>query len=157
MTQAPREWTFPASGAQERVWIANQLDLESPVYNVPAFWKSPVGLTSAQITEMINQVVARHEALRTHLRTADGALVQVVQAAEPFELPITDVGDLTGQQRLDRVNGIGAELARQPIPLDQAPLWRGRLLRYADTEWVLAFVVHHAVFDSRSLMILTES
>ncbi|MGW0435658.1 non-ribosomal peptide synthetase [Micromonospora sp. NPDC003197] len=156
MTQAPREWSFPASGAQERVWIANQLDLESPVYNVSAFWKAPVGLTGEQVTELFHQVVARHEALRTHLRTTDGALVQVIRAAEPFELSVVDLGGLAEQQRLDRVFEIAAELARAPIPLDQAPLWRGRLLRYADTEWVLALIVHHAVFDSRSLVIFTE-
>ena len=75
-----QEWTFPASYAQERVWMANQLDAGSPVFNVSLPWLFPAGVDADTASDVVNRVIARHEALRTHLRTDDGALVQVVRA-----------------------------------------------------------------------------
>ncbi|MEV4202070.1 non-ribosomal peptide synthetase [Micromonospora globbae] len=149
-----REWTFPASFAQERIWIANQLDPASPVYNVSNPFRFPVGVTPEQATEVVNRVVARHEALRTHLRVDDGALVQVVREAEPFTLPVVDLRHLAGTEQVRRFDAELTELGRTPIPLDAAPLWRARLLRLGDDQVALLFVVHHAVFDSHSAVLL---
>ncbi|MGW9197210.1 non-ribosomal peptide synthetase [Micromonospora chersina] len=147
-----QEWTFPASFAQERVWMANQLDAGSPVFNVSIPWLFPAGLDADTATDVVNRVVARHEALRTHLREDDGALVQVVRAHEPVPLPTADLRHLPESERLAAFEEIRAELARTPIPLDTPPLWRARLVRVGDS-WALVFVVHHAVFDSHSAVL----
>ncbi|MFG3577296.1 non-ribosomal peptide synthetase [Micromonospora chersina] len=147
-----QEWTFPASFAQERVWMANQLDAGSPVFNVSIPWRFPAGVDADTATDVVNRVVARHEALRTHLREDDGALVQVVRAHEPVPLPTTDLRHLPESERLAAFEEIRAELARTPIPLDRPPLWRARLVRIGDS-WALVFVVHHAVFDSHSAVL----
>ncbi|WBB69500.1 amino acid adenylation domain-containing protein [Micromonospora sp. WMMD812] len=149
-----REWTFPASFAQERVWIANQLDAESPVYNVSNPWRFPGGLTREQAVEVVQKVVARHESLRTYLRVDDGALVQVVREAEPVDVPELDLRGFTGGEQVRRFDEALTALARAPIPLDAPPLWRARLARLADDQYSLMFVVHHAVFDSRSAVLL---
>ncbi|MGQ5261316.1 non-ribosomal peptide synthetase [Micromonospora sp. ZYX-F-536] len=148
-----REWTFPASFAQERVWTANQLDPGSPVYNVSAPWRFPAGVTATQAVEVLGQVVARHESLRTHLRMVDGALVQVVRAAEPLEVPVLDLTGLPDDEQVRRHAETMAELARTPIPLDAPPLWRARLVRFSGDQLRLQFVVHHAVFDSHSAVL----
>ncbi|MFI6330022.1 amino acid adenylation domain-containing protein [Micromonospora chersina] len=147
-----QEWTFPASFAQERVWMANQLDAGSPVFNVSIPWRFPAGVDVDTATDVVNRVVARHEALRTHLREDDGALVQVVRAHEPVPLPTTDLRHLPESERLAAFEEIRGELARTPIPLDTPPLWRARLVRVGDS-WALVFVVHHAVFDSHSAVL----
>ncbi|MFJ6198104.1 amino acid adenylation domain-containing protein [Micromonospora sp. NPDC092111] len=147
-----REWTFPASFAQERVWIANQLDPASPVYNVSLPCRLPAGLDADAATEVFHRVVARHEALRTHLRVDDGALVQVVREAEPVRLAVDDLRDLPAPERAARHAALRAELARTPIPLDAPPLWRARLIRLGEA-WTLLLVVHHAVFDSHSAVL----
>ncbi|WP_420118878.1 non-ribosomal peptide synthetase [Micromonospora sp.] len=147
-----REWTFPASFAQERVWIANQLDPASPVYNVSVPCRLPADLDAETATEVFGQVVARHEALRTHLRVDDGTLVQVVREHESFRLPVDDLRGLPDPERLRRSDALRAELARTPIPLDAPPLWRARLIRFDDA-WTLLLVVHHAVFDSHSAVL----
>ncbi|MFG2058175.1 amino acid adenylation domain-containing protein [Micromonospora sp. NPDC048930] len=147
----PREWTFPASYAQERVWFANQLDVGSPVYNVSSPWTFPVGLTREQVTAVFAEVVARHETLRSYLRLDDGALVQVVRAVEPIELPVDDLRELPADERATRAAEIAGELSRTAIPMDRPPLWRARLLRLGDTAWRLLLVLHHAVFDAHSV------
>jgi amino acid adenylation domain-containing protein len=148
-----REWTFPASFAQERVWMANQLDPESPVYNVTALWEFPAGLEADAAREALDRVVARHEALRTHLRMVDGGLVQVVREHEPVRLDVEDLSGLPEAERRARFAERCAELARTPLPLDAPPLWRARLVR-RDEAWLLIFVVHHAVFDAHSAVLL---
>ncbi|WP_405107334.1 amino acid adenylation domain-containing protein [Micromonospora sp. NBC_01405] len=148
------EWTFPASFAQERVWMANQLDTGSPVYNVSNLWSFPAELDADAAGDVFNQVVARHEALRTHLRMADGVLVQVVRAHEPVRIDAEDLSGLPEAERLARYAAIKEELARTPIPLDAAPLWRARLIK-GDTAWTLLAVMHHAVYDAHSAVVLT--
>lgn len=147
-----REWTFPASYAQERVWMANQLDAGSPVFNVSIPWAFPADVDAEAASDVVNRVVARHEALRTHLRVDDGALVQVVRAHEPVPLPTTDLGHLPAGERLAEFERLRTELGRTPIPLDAPPPWRARLFRLDDA-WALAFVAHHAVFDSHSAVL----
>ena len=149
MTQ---EWTFPASYAQERVWLANQLDPDSPVYNVSLPETLPAGTTVEQATEALRQVVARHEALRTHLRADDDGLVQVVRAAEPFDLEVVDLTAATDPKA--RAFAVAEEQARTPIPLDQPPLWRAKVARLPGDRVTLLFVAHHAVFDSHSILVL---
>ncbi|MET7751672.1 amino acid adenylation domain-containing protein [Micromonospora sp. NPDC005367] len=150
-----KEWSFPASFAQERIWIANQLDTASPVYNISNPWVFPSGVTAEQATDAFNQVVARHETLRTHLRVDDGTLVQVVRSTERFELPVVDLRELSGAEQERRYDAELTELARTPIPLDAPPLWRARLHQLADDRVTLLFVVHHAVYDSHSSVIFT--
>ncbi|MBO0870431.1 MAG: amino acid adenylation domain-containing protein, partial [Micromonosporaceae bacterium] len=143
-----------ASYAQERVWVDNQLDPDSPVYNISACWVFPDGLGRDQVTEVFAKVVARHEALRTALRMEDGRLVQVVREAQPLRLPETDLSAVRQAEQRDQIARIGEQLARTAIPLAQPPLWRARLLRLADRSWALVLVFHHAVFDSHSLVVL---
>ncbi|MBO4160746.1 non-ribosomal peptide synthetase [Micromonospora antibiotica] len=147
-----REWTFPASFAQERVWIANQLDPASPVYNVSMPCRFPAGLDVDAVTGVFDQVVARHEALRTYLRVDDGNLVQVVREHQPTRLPTDDLRELPEEERAQRYAALCVELARTPIPLDAPPLWRARLVRLGEA-WTLLLVVHHAVFDSHSAVL----
>ncbi|PWR15429.1 non-ribosomal peptide synthetase [Micromonospora sicca] len=151
-----REWSFPASYAQERVWFANQRDVGSPVHNVSSPWTFPTGLTREQVTAVFAEVVARHEALRSCLRLQDGVLLQVVRAVEPIELPVDDLRELPDDERVRRTAEIAAELSRTAIPLDRPPLWRARLVRLGDTAWRLLLVLHHAVFDAHSVAVFRD-
>jgi amino acid adenylation domain-containing protein len=149
-----QEWSFPASFAQERVWMANQLDPDSPVYNVSMPEGLPTGLTVEQATEVLRQIVARHEALRTYLRMDDDALSQVVVEPEPITLNVVDLSDVDAAAEQVRILALAEELARTPIPLDRPPLWRAKLARTSGDRLSLLFVAHHAVFDSHSLLVL---
>ncbi|MPZ79314.1 MAG: amino acid adenylation domain-containing protein [Actinophytocola sp.] len=153
MTDKPGEWTFPASYAQERVWLANQLDPSSPVYNVSRPMDLAPGLTVEQACAVLGQVVARHEALRTHLRADDDALVQVVRAPGPVTMDVVDMSGVDGTEQRGRLVALAEELARVPIPLDQPPLWRAELVRRNADTMTLLFVAHHAVFDGASILL----
>ncbi|HEY2947229.1 MAG TPA: amino acid adenylation domain-containing protein [Micromonosporaceae bacterium] len=147
------EWSVPASYAQERIWIASQVDPASPVYNVSVPWRVPAGLTGEQVTAALGALVRRHESLRTHLRVENGTLMQVVRDRERIDMPVVDLRASSDQQRSERVDALAEELAQTAIPLDRPPLWRARLVRLDGEEWLLLFVVHHAVFDGGSLAV----
>ncbi len=151
-----KEWTFPASFGQERIWLSNQLDPASPVYNLPCQVRQDLPLTESQWRAAIGVVVGRHEALRTAFRMEDGALVQVVHEHVPIEPEVHDLRDLPADAREPRATELAQAIARRPIPLDTAPPWRAQLCRLADTDWLLTFVVHHTVFDAGSVPVLSS-
>ncbi|HEX6597441.1 MAG TPA: amino acid adenylation domain-containing protein [Acidimicrobiales bacterium] len=148
------DWVVPASFGQERIWLACQRDPEASTYNllVPAELRMP--LDGATVLAALSTVVRRHETLRTSLRNHEGALQQVVHPSVPIELSFTDLSQLASAERRAESIRLSIEAARTPIALDQAPLWRARLVRLGESEWELLFVAHHAIFDGTSVGIL---
>ncbi|WP_103354436.1 non-ribosomal peptide synthetase [Amycolatopsis sp. CA-128772] len=147
-----KEWTFPASFGQERIWLSNQLDPASPVYNLPCQVRQDLPLTEGQWRAALGVVVGRHEALRTTFRMDGGDLVQVVHEDVPIGFEVHDLRDAPDREA--RAVERSEAIARRPIPLDTAPPWRAQLCRLADTGWLLTFVVHHTVFDAGSAVVL---
>ena len=154
MTDSSREWTFPASFGQERIWLSNQLDPDSPVYNLPCRIRQDLPMTEQHWRDALAGLVDRQESLRTSFRMVDGVLTQVVHERVPIEPEFHDLRDLPAEDAQRRAAELAVEIARRPIPLDAPPPWRARLCRLADAEWVLTFVVHHAVFDAASVLVL---
>ncbi|TDP89068.1 non-ribosomal peptide synthetase [Labedaea rhizosphaerae] len=148
-----REWTFPASFGQERIWLSNQLDPASPVYNLPCGIRQDLPMTEDQWRKALTGLVRRHESLRTSFRVVDGVLTQVVHEHVPVAPVVHDLRALPADQARQRADELAADLGRTPIPLDAPPLWRALLCRLADDGWELTFVVHHAVFDAGSMLV----
>ncbi|WP_410653324.1 non-ribosomal peptide synthetase [Amycolatopsis sp. cmx-4-54] len=149
-----KEWTFPASFGQERIWLSGQLDPASPVYNLHCQARLDRPLTAEQWRAALGVIVGRHEALRTSFRMDGGALMQVVHAEVPIEPEVHDLRDLPADAREDRLAELVGDVSRGAIPLDSPPPWRAQVCRMADDEWVLTFVVHHTVFDAGSVLVL---
>ncbi|OKK00217.1 non-ribosomal peptide synthetase [Amycolatopsis sp. CB00013] len=149
-----KEWTFPASFGQERIWLSGQLDPASPVYNLHCQARLDRPLTAEQWRAALGVIVGRHEALRTSFRMEGGALMQVVHAEVPIEPEVHDLRDLPADAREARLAELVGEVSRGAIPLDSPPPWRAQVCRTADDEWVLTFVVHHTVFDAGSVLVL---
>ncbi|HET6711967.1 amino acid adenylation domain-containing protein [Amycolatopsis sp.] len=149
-----KEWTFPASFGQERIWLSNQLDPASPVYNLPCQVRQDLPLTEGQWRAALGVVVGRHEALRTAFRMDGGDLVQVVHQDVPVEPEVHDLREFPDREA--RAAALAEAVARRPIPLDTAPPWRAQLCRLGDADWLLTFVVHHTVFDAGSVLVLAN-
>ncbi|WP_162794897.1 condensation domain-containing protein, partial [Nonomuraea lactucae] len=142
-------YVFPASYAQERLWFLAQLDPGAPAHHVNAVIDLP-GTDHHRCARALQEIVRRHETLRTALTTEDGALVQVVLADLPVTLHHTDLRHLPSDRAEHDFQALARADARRPFALDQAPLWRARLVRLTERDHRLVFVVHHAVFDARS-------
>jgi hypothetical protein len=146
----PRE--VPAlSFAQERLWFLEQLGSVGAAYHISWGLRLRGQLDAAALQRALDQLVARHEALRTTFAQVDGVAQQVIAPAaqRAFALVTHDLrGEPDGGAMLRQVAGSEAEAA---FDLARGPLIRGRLLRLADDEHALLVTMHHIVTDGWSM------
>src|SRR5689334_9595818 len=90
---------FPLSFAQERLWFLNQLDPESPFYNIPAAVRLNGTLHKDILAQAFNEVVQRHEALRTTFKTLNGQTVQTIAPALTLLFPVVNLQTLPRDER----------------------------------------------------------
>jgi amino acid adenylation domain-containing protein len=150
-------YEFPASFAQQRMWLLNRMDPDEPVYNIAwALWLDGA-LDVTALRQAWDAALARHEALRTTLRDNSGLPVQVIDdEPPPRPLPVTSVEHLAEPEREPAARALIAELARAPFDLAAGPLVLGRLVRLSPERHVLAVVMHHIVADGWSFRILFD-
>ncbi|MGA9773578.1 MAG: amino acid adenylation domain-containing protein [Blastocatellia bacterium] len=146
-----RDGMLPLSFAQQRLWFLDQLEPQSPFYNIP----SPVRLTGrldvASLEQSINEIIKRHEVLRTSFPAINGDPFQSISPAVRFRLAITDLSLLSQSDRNAEARSLVIEDTQRPFNLSQGPLFRMSLLRLAQEDHIVLFTVHHAVFDGWSI------
>ncbi|MEH0974328.1 amino acid adenylation domain-containing protein [Micromonospora sp. CPCC 205546] len=148
---------FPASAAQRRMWLLDQLDPGQPTYHVGwAVWLDGPLDTSA-LDGAWAAAVARHEILRTTFRANGGRPIQVVEDdARAGAIEIVALDRLPEADREAAARAALREHARAPLPLERGPLARVTLLRLAPQRHVLALVAHHAIVDGWSVRLLLD-
>jgi amino acid adenylation domain-containing protein len=144
----------PLSFSQQRLWLLDRLDPGSPVYNVPAVVRLSGALDPGALHCALEEIVRRHDALRTTIGIRDGEPVQVVAPAGPVPLPLDDLAVVAEGERSARLAEIEREEARRPFDLARGPLFRARLARVVEDEHVLLLAMHHVVADGWSLEVL---
>jgi amino acid adenylation domain-containing protein len=165
LAPALRAGALPLSFAQQRLWIIDQLEPGSPLYNIPLALRVEGPLDSRLLARCLGEIVRRHEVLRTVFAVRDGAPEQVIQPASPFVLPVVDLSGLPGlsdpSDRSDRSDlkarqalALAAEEAARPFDLSRRPLLRGVLLRLGEGDHVAALTMHHIASDGWSLGLL---
>ncbi len=147
---------LPASPAQERFWILDQLKKGDSSLNVAVRFILSGDLDIAVLTRSLNEVVRRHEILRANFDLVDGNLAQVVAPVREIELPLTDLSTLDEASRTAESDRIADEIARESFTLEAGPLLRARLLRLAEARHILLITVHHIVSDGWSIGVITD-
>ncbi|MFM0253204.1 amino acid adenylation domain-containing protein [Paraburkholderia sediminicola] len=145
---------LPLSSAQLSLWFLWRSQPDSAAYNIPVALRLRGALDVDTLREAFAQAAARHPALRVRLVEREGQLPgQRVGGPTPFELPVVDLsGDPADALRESAAVALTDEDALTPFHLlDDAPLWRVRLLRLAEQDHVLSLVVHHIVSDGQSI------
>ncbi len=142
---------LPLSFGQQRLWFLHQLEPLSVAYNMPLAVRLRGVLDVAVLQRCLDEVVARHEVLRTTFRILDGQPVQVVSEPVAVRVGLEDLSGLAEPERETQMRGWAARQAREPFDLEAGPLLRVRLLRLGDTEHVLLITMHHIVSDGWSL------
>ncbi|MFF3786214.1 amino acid adenylation domain-containing protein [Streptomyces sp. NPDC001933] len=148
--RAPRDAPLPLAIAQERLWFFEKLRPGTAAYNEPLVLRLGGALDAGLLRGAVEDVVARHEALRSTFPSVGGRPRQVVD--EAFALPWSVV-DMPGADRQALIARAEQE-TRAPFDLAKGPLVRACLLRVAPQDHVLVLTIHHAVFDGWSLGIL---
>ena len=150
----PRDGDLPLSFAQQRLWFIDQLDPGNSVYNFPVAVRLKGSLNLPALEQSLNEIVRRHESLRTTFSTVDGQPAQIIASRLTVELPIVDLRELSGVERETEVQRLVVEEARRPFDLARGPLLRASVLQLADDEQVGLLTMHHIVSDGWSAGIL---
>lgn len=139
---------FPTSFAQQRLWFLDRLEPASSVYNIPLSMRLEGPLNIPALQAAFNDIVKRHEILRTTFALEQNEPCQVVHPFVPITLPVTALENRSDVQ--DTIYSRVREGGRRGFDLERGPLWRAELLRVSDTQFVLLMTVHHIVFDGWS-------
>jgi amino acid adenylation domain-containing protein len=154
----PRKRTGPPplSFAQERLWFLCQLVPDNCFYNMPAVVGLNGSLDVMALEQSLNEIVRRHEALRTTFAVVNGQPVQVINSNFALTLHVVDVGELPEAWREATARQWAVEYVQQPFDLGSGPLIRACLLQLDETRYVLILALHHIAADGWSLGILVQ-
>ncbi|MGA2597161.1 MAG: amino acid adenylation domain-containing protein, partial [Bryobacteraceae bacterium] len=142
-----------ASYAQERMWVLWELaGGQSAAYHMSGALRLKGDLDVEALEWSINQVIRRHDALRTRFEMSGSELLQVVEPAWRLELPEED---FRGAPELEWREAAMEETGRS-FDLRQLPMLRSRLFRIAEHEWVLLVAMHHIAGDGWSFGVIEE-
>jgi len=130
------------SFAQQRLWFLNQLEPESPYYNIPAAIELNGELNVTALVWGLDQVIIRHEVLRTYFITEQGHPKQLVYAELTLNPDVVDLADHPAEERWAKAMGLASEEAARPFDLTTGPLIRARLLRLASDHHILLLTIH---------------
>lgn len=150
----PRDGELAPSFAQQRLWFLDQLEPGTPAYNVPGAIRLVGRLDIDALRASLQEIIDRHEVLRTTFAMRDGQLMQQVHPDLLLELPLVDFGGLAEKERSTALRRAMAEDAIRPFDLAVGPMVRYCLLVLAPAEHVLLFTMHHIVADAWSLSVL---
>ncbi|HEX2187469.1 MAG TPA: condensation domain-containing protein, partial [Longimicrobiaceae bacterium] len=150
----PRDGDLPLSLAQERLWFVDRMEPGSATYHMSRFVRLEGELDPDALRRALDELVRRHESLRTSFPLVDGAPVQRVAPPAPAELVFHDLATLRDDEREDEAARLVREQARLPFWLETGPLFRADLVRLGEGNHLLLVTLHHAIADGWSLDVL---
>ncbi|MFN6479645.1 non-ribosomal peptide synthetase [Nostoc sp. DedQUE07] len=146
----------PLSFAQQGLWFINQLNPDSPTYNIPIVINFKGCIDKASLEDSLNEIIRRHEVLRTSFTVSDGQPIQVINQAVPLTLAVEDLRLLSENQRTQEAQRLAIELAQQPFDLSAQSLLRTKILQLNDKSYQLLIALHHIIADGWSIGILIK-
>ncbi len=151
-----RDGNLPLSFAQQRLWFIDQMEPGNPSYNMPIAVRLTGALNVVALEASLNEIVRRHESLRTTFSALNGQPQQVIAAAQSLALPVLDLSTQSEAESREQVRKLATEEALRPFDLAQGPLLRVQLLRLGAEEHVVLFTMHHIISDEWSLGVLVR-
>ncbi len=143
-----RNGRFPKlSFAQQRLWFLDQLVPQNAAYNIPVAIRLRGDLDTAVLHNALNQIVQRHETLRTTFARQNGRPVPIIAPEMGLELPVVDATEWMEIQ----VEEYLSELVKRPFALTKLPLIHATLLRITPDEHILVLPQHHIISDGMSV------
>jgi amino acid adenylation domain-containing protein len=148
------EGPLPVSYAQERLWFLDQLEPGNAFYNIPVAFRCTGHLDVDALERSINEVIRRHESLRTTFYQIDGKPFQRIHEHQYIGLARQTLTHLEADQREAEARRLALVEALKPFCLETGPLVRATLIDLAQDDRVLLFTIHHIVADGWSMGVL---
>lgn len=152
----PREQDMPLSFAQQRLWFLDQLEPGNPVYNLSVALRVNGLLDIAALEFSVNEILRRHEVLRTTFVSVNGRPAQVIFPSLKLPLPLIDLREMSADLRESEVQEIVAAQGRQPFDLSRGPMLRVSAMKLAEQEHAITLTMHHIISDAWSMGVLVN-
>ena len=145
--------TAPATESQKEIWASVQMgDGANCAYNQSQSLRLKGNLDVEALQSAIQQLVQRHEALRTTFST-DGNTLCIV-ASLRIEIPIVDLCGLESQEQETKIASILQQEVKQPFDLEHGPLFRAKIVKLHLQEYLAILTAHHIICDGWSWTVL---
>jgi amino acid adenylation domain-containing protein len=142
---------FPASFSQQRLWFLEQLDPGKSVYHMLYAVRFETALNASALKRALNEIVCRHESLRTSFVAIDGQPMQAIAGEVSFDLPFIDLSSLDRGAAEAQARHWAQEEGERTFDLTTGPLLRAHLIRLSDENHVLVIAMHHIISDGWSM------
>lgn len=156
ITPVERTRTLPLSFAQQRLWFMDQFEPNNALYNVPYIVRLKGDLRASCLERSIQEIVRRHESLRTRFEMFEDEPVQIIDEHVHVPLVITDLTNLPISVRLAETRRRVVEELQRPFNLKTGPLLRTVLFRLEEQDHALVINTHHIISDRWSLGVLSQ-
>ena len=156
LKRVPRTSEIPLSFHQQRLWFLTQLVPDMTAYNIQFAIRLSGQLVLSALQWSLNQIIQRHEALRTTFQMNEGKPVQVISTSVDLGMPLVDLQYVSENQREETVRRVARDEGNIPFDLAAGPLIRVKLLKFDEHEHILFIIVHHIVFDGWSIDVFVQ-
>jgi amino acid adenylation domain-containing protein len=148
-----------ASFAQQRMWFLDRLDGGGDAYAIPILLRAEGDLHRAFFIRAVDEIIRRHEVLRTIFRDPEGdedTPRQVILPPFNMTVPLIDLCTTAESERLAKVFTIAHEAASERFDLATGPLIRMMLLNTRPNEHFVLLTLHHIIFDGLSFAVFLK-
>ncbi|MBA2679915.1 MAG: amino acid adenylation domain-containing protein [Ktedonobacteraceae bacterium] len=152
----PEKASAPVALTQQRVWFLEQLEPGSTAYHIPMALRVRGAINLALLQRSLDEIVRRHEALRTTFESRDGQPIQCIAEQIPVPITLAEALDLSPKEKTQRVAHFIQQEAQTPFDLVTGPLLRVSVLRLAPQEHIIVIVLHHIIADFWSVSLFFE-
>jgi hypothetical protein len=147
---------FPLSFAQQRLWFVEQTHPGNSNYNILLAIRLQGKLNLTYLEKSLQEIISRHEILRTSFITIQGEPQQVIYPHLLLKLTTFDIQELPKAVQEQEIKNLVFQEAQQPFDLTQLPLFRVKILQLDSQEFVLVLTMHHIITDAWSIEILVK-
>jgi Condensation domain/TubC N-terminal docking domain len=147
---------IPQTPAQQGLWLIEHHEPGNVAYNIPEAFLINAHVELIALQEAVNQLLIRHEMLRTSFHEDDGDLFQAISAEARADAEFTDLSFLPEASHDQILRKLIQDHARQPFDLRRPPLARFHLFRLGQQKHVLFLNIHHIISDRKSVDIIRE-
>ncbi|HEX7333374.1 MAG TPA: condensation domain-containing protein [Pyrinomonadaceae bacterium] len=147
---------FPMSFAQERLWFLDQFAPQNPLYNISGSLQLSGALQVQTLEQSLNEIVRRHEILRTGLTLQGTEPVQVIHSPATLPFPLVDLRGLSTCCQSERLHSLQQRESLRPFSLARTPLLRVVLVRLENDLHSLLITMHHVISDGWSLRLFID-
>ena len=142
---------YDVTNAQRRLWVLQQMNADLAAYNIPVAFKIKGNLNVKSLSEAFQQLIDRHQSLRTSFQVIDGVLKQKIEKEPTLVLEHIDISN-----RQADANDLIAGIFNHRFDLTRDTLMKVCVLEVTEQQYLLAFNMHHIIGDEWSMAILVK-